>query len=238
MHALQQQEIDPPQISIWQLLSIWSLIGLQSFGGGASTLLLIQRAFTEKKRLLKPADITHYWSLCVFAPGINLIALAILIGKRLGGVRGILVSLIGMLLPSATITCLFAAGFVAIEHLAAVKAAFAGVVPATAGIMLLVGLRFALPQFQVARREGWLSTVLSTALVLVIFLAVAIFHLSVMIVLPAAGLFGLLIFRQLDHDDTAAKKTTEPLFLVEEPVVNGADQKENSSSAIKESMHD
>jgi chromate transporter len=34
-----------PGPGVWQLFGIWTRIGLQSFGGGASTTLLIQRVF-------------------------------------------------------------------------------------------------------------------------------------------------------------------------------------------------
>ncbi|HCJ32793.1 MAG TPA: hypothetical protein DHV65_00615, partial [Ktedonobacter sp.] len=47
----------------------------------------------------------HLWNLCIFTPGINLVALTVLIGRKLGGTWGIVVSLAGMLLPSAMVTC-------------------------------------------------------------------------------------------------------------------------------------
>jgi chromate transporter len=95
----------------WKLLSIWGKIGLQSFGGGATTTLLIQRNFIDIHHWMTMEDFTQYWNLCVFTPGINLVALTILIGRKLAGTRGIIASLVGLLLPSAFITCLLTAGF-------------------------------------------------------------------------------------------------------------------------------
>src|SRR5262249_37167793 len=95
----------------WQLLRIWTGIGLQSFGGGTSTVFLIQREFIEKRNWLTMEEYIILWNLCLFTPGINLASLTILIGRKLGGYRGIVASLVGMLLPSATITCLLTAGF-------------------------------------------------------------------------------------------------------------------------------
>src|SRR3989440_10747930 len=129
----------------WQLFRIWASIGLQSFGGGASTTFLIQRAFIEKHRWLSMEEFMYFWNLCVLTPGINLVALTVLIGKKLGGVWGIVVSLAGLLLPSAIITCLLAATFVQIENVAAVQAVLRGVVPATGGIIVLLGPYFWLP---------------------------------------------------------------------------------------------
>src|ERR1700724_3996479 len=107
-----------PQNSIsgaWQLFRIWASIGLQSFGGGASTTFLIQRTFIEKHSWLTMEEFLHLWNLCLLTPGINLVALTVLIGKKLGGAWGIVASLAGMLVPSAAITCLLAAIFKQIE---------------------------------------------------------------------------------------------------------------------------
>src|SRR5436309_10717278 len=102
------QDPKDPRPGTWKLFRIWTGVGLQSFGGGASTTLLIQRAFIEKHRWLSIEEFTHLWNLCILTPGINLVALTVLIGKKLGGTRGIIASLAGMLLPSAAITCLLA----------------------------------------------------------------------------------------------------------------------------------
>ena len=80
-----------------------------------------------------------------------MIALTVLIGRKLGGVRGIIASLAGLLLPSATITCFLAAIFQHIAGVAAVGAVLRGIVPATGGVMLLVGSNFAGPLLRRAR---------------------------------------------------------------------------------------
>lgn len=180
--------------STWHLLRIWAAIGLQSFGGGASTTFLIQHAFIDKYGWLTMEDFTNLWALCVFTPGINLVALTVLIGRRLGGASGIAASLLGLLLPSATITCLLAAGFKLVQNNSIVQAALRGVLPATAGIMLLVGLRFAQPQLSLARKEGLLSLSISAVLILACFTAIAVFQLSVIPVLLGAALIGMLAF--------------------------------------------
>src|SRR5947208_11493694 len=178
----------------WQLFRIWASIGLQSFGGGASTTFLIQRAFIEKHKWLSMEEFSYLWNLCILTPGINLVALTVLIGKKLGGAWGIAMSLAGMLLPSATITCLLAAIFKQIEHVAAVQAVLRGVIPATGGIMLLVGLNFALPLIRRGYKEGVLYLLASSVLIIACALAVIVLKLSVIIVLLGAVLLGALFF--------------------------------------------
>ncbi len=197
MHTIQQQPGTISSPGLWPLFRIWAAIGLQSFGGGATTIFLIQRAFIEKREWLTLEEFTHYWNLCVMVPGINLLALTILIGRKLGGGWGIVVSLLGLLLPSATITCLIAAIFKGIENLPATQAALKGIIPATGGIMLLVGLNFARPQLRLARQEGVPVMFICALFVLASILALTLFNVSVVLLLPAAGLLGVCLFTYL-----------------------------------------
>ena len=187
-------KLQDPRPGKWQLFRIWAAIGLQSFGGGASMTFLIQRAFIEKHKWLSMEEFIHLWNLCILTPGINLVALTVLIGKKLGGTRGIVASLAGLLLPSATITCLLAAIFKQIEHVAAVQAVLRGVVPATGGIMLLVGLNFALPLIRRGYKEGALYLLASSVLIIACALAVILLKLAVIIVVLAAVFLGALFF--------------------------------------------
>ncbi|HLG78607.1 MAG TPA: chromate transporter, partial [Ktedonobacteraceae bacterium] len=141
-------------------------------------------------------DYVHFWNLSLFAPGINLVALTILIGKRLGGTWGVFSSLVGLLLPSATITCLLTASFVQIEHVPAVQAILKGIVPATVGVTALVSLRFAQPEFKLARQEGFFSVGAGIFIILACTLATLLWKAPVFIILPAAGLLGIIFFKR------------------------------------------
>lgn len=202
-------KLQDPRPGKWRLFRIWASIGLQSFGGGASTTLLIQRAFIEKHTWLSMEEFAHLWNLCILTPGINLVALTVLIGKKLGGAWGIVVSLAGLLLPSATITCLLAALFIQIEHIAAVQAIFRGVVPATGGIMLVVGLNFALPLIRKGYKEGYIYLLASSVLLIACALAIIFLKLSVIIVILGAASLGTLFFSSRSTPPLHEKETGE-----------------------------
>lgn len=178
----------------WRLFRLWAGIGFQSFGGGASTQFLIQRTFTERYPWLTPEELLHYLSLCTLTPGINLIALTILIGRKLGGPVGVVASLAGLLGPSAAITCLLAALVVRFESNPAVPATLRGVVPATAGAMLLVGVNYARPLARTAARDGLGALVASVATVAAAALAIVVLRLPVALVVLAAIGVGIVIF--------------------------------------------
>lgn len=183
-----------PKLTFWLLFRVWGSIGLQSFGGGASTLFLIQHEFIDKHDWLTQEEFNHLWNLCLMTPGINIVAVTILIGRKLGGFPGIVASLAGLLLPSAAITCLLTAGFQQVEHSRIVQAILQGVIPATGGIMLLVGLRFAVPLLKQGRADGLLKLTVSFVLIALVAGAIIVFKITIPLVLLFAALVGIAFF--------------------------------------------
>ncbi|MBV9227960.1 MAG: IS110 family transposase [Chloroflexi bacterium] len=180
--------------NVWRLFCIWAWIGLTSFGGGASSLLQIQREFTEKRCWVTSKEFLHFWNLCQMTPGTSQIALSILIGRKLGGTPGIIASLIGLLLPSTVITYLLASGFQHIDSIPAMQAVWRGVIPATSGLMFLVSLRLARPLITRGRREGWSALSISLTMILACVVALLFFKVAVIVVLLAASLAGIILF--------------------------------------------
>lgn len=213
----------PARPGAWLLLRIWGGIGLQSFGGGASTSYLIYTTFVEKRAWLLPEEYNKFWNLSVMAPGINLVGMTILIGRKLGGVRGVLASLVGLLLPSAAITCLLTAAFLGVQRFAAVQAMLRGVIPATAGIMLVVGIKYAQPLVKELRAEGVPRLVMGLAIVLLVLLAIILLQIMIPIVLIGAVLLSIPIFT----------RPLPPVGTNAEPVGTGAKKEQE-----KEEVHD
>src|SRR5579872_25031 len=206
-HAVQKSVIQPAQQpGAWLLLRIWGRIGLQSFGGGASTLFLIQHEFMDKRDWLTQEEFSHLWSLCLMTPGINIIAVTVLIGRKLSGFRGIIASLVGLLLPSAAITCLLTAGFRLVENSHVVQAILQGVIPATGGIMLLVGMRFAVPLLKQGRLDSLLKLCISLVIIAGVAVTIIVFKITIPLVLLFAALVGVAFF------SSAAQPPSSPLL--------------------------
>ncbi len=169
------------------------MIGIQSFGGGSSTLILIQRACT-RHGWLEDGDFVRLWALVQIAPGINLIKLTFLIGHRLRGWPGLLAAGAGLILPSASATVLMTAGFTAISGQPLVQAALRGILPATIGLSLAMAVQMAQPLFSQARRQGRLRLGLHLAILVGAALLMAVNGVSPLAVLLAAGAVGILLF--------------------------------------------
>jgi chromate transporter len=176
-----------------KLLSIWTGIGLQSFGGGAATLYLIRRAAVEQHAWLSDEEFARYWGICQIAPGINILGLVTLIGWRVRGPLGIALALLGLLLPSAAITVVLTAIYAGVKDQPLVRAALRGVVPATVGLGLLLIYGMLRPLLQSSRREGRGSLALSVAVLLGSALLVGLAHVSVLAALWGAGTLVALV---------------------------------------------
>src|SRR5215471_1803098 len=146
------------RLSPWRLFWIWAVIGVQSFGGGSATLYLIRRVAVERRAWLSDEEFTRYWGICQIAPGINILGLVSLIGWRVAGAWGAVLSLIGLLMPSASITIAITSVYSVVREAPIVRAAIAGVVPATLGLGLLLSFTMVRPLLSSARRDGRFST--------------------------------------------------------------------------------
>lgn len=169
------------------LLREWFLIGLQSFGGGNATFALIRQAFVERTRWIGADEFNRLFALVQIAPGINLLALTILIGKRLLGWRGILLSLFGLLLPSVAVTTLLTAGYARVQHTAIAQNALHGFLPATVGLGCVTSIQMARTSLLEAKKEGRLSLALGLCLLAASGLAVGLLGWAVLPVLLLAG---------------------------------------------------
>lgn len=169
---------------------LWLSLGLQSFGGGLATLALIRRAAVDEQQWLTEAEFAHDWSLVQIAPGINLLALTILLGRRAAGVRGIALALLGLLLPSAAVTVLLTAAYQQVQNAPLVRDALHGIIPATVGLGLVTAWQIARPTLAQARRLGWGSHLLSLSLLLGSALAAWLLHPPVLVILCGAGMVG------------------------------------------------
>jgi chromate transporter len=105
-------------------------------GGGTSTLLLIRRLAVDRERWLSAREFGEAWALSQLSPGIHLVALAGLIGRRAAGTRGVVAAVAGMMIPAAAITVALTAGYSVIAASPIARAALAGVAPVTGGMTI------------------------------------------------------------------------------------------------------
>lgn len=189
---------DLARVRLSELARLWAGIGLQSFGGGASTLYLIHQA-CRAHGWLSEEEFTRAWALVQISPGINLLKLTVLIGYQLRGWPGLIIAVAGLLLPSAVVTVLMTAGLAAVREQPVIAAAMRGVVPATIGLSIAMGLDMAVSLLTVARKEGPASVIASVLIILAALLLLVIAHASPLLALGLGGTAGVFVLGRLSR---------------------------------------
>lgn len=181
--------------TLGRLFGAWLLIGIQSFGGGGATLVLIHAAFVEKFGWVNEDEFVRDNAICQLTPGINLLGLAVRIGGRIGQscgstAAGVALSLLGLLLPSVTITVGITGAYARVAGHPAVQSALRTVIPATVGLGILTAGNLIRPLMKTSLREGKISAAVTLAILVGAGGVVAAFRPPVFVVLLVAGVVG------------------------------------------------
>ena len=178
-------------VSNRDLVRVWFALGAQSFGGGSATLTLIRRAVVEKYEWVEASDFDADWSLCQVVPGVNLIAVTILLGRRIAGIRGVVIGLAGLLLPSVLITVLLTALYVQIRTHPLVHSALTGVIPASVGLGIYTAVQIAKAPIKQSRTDGTGRLIIAVAAIVSSAAVVTIYHVPAPMVLIAVACIGI-----------------------------------------------
>ena len=176
----------------------WFAISLQTFGGPAGQIAVMQRTLVDDKRWIGQRRFLHAMNYCMLLPGPEAQQLATYVGWLLHGTRGGLVAGGLFVLPGVVALLALSAIYVAFGSTVAVTALFAGLAPAVLAIVAQAVVR-------VGRRA--LTSPALVALAVASFLALALFGVPFPVVVLLAGVVGWLVGRHrpasLTHEPAA-----------------------------------
>jgi chromate transporter len=164
----------------------WFLISLQTFGGPAGQIAVMQRTLVDEKRWIGEKRFLHALNYCMLLPGPEAQQLAIYIGWLLNGAVGGLIAGILFVLPGLVAILLLSVLYVAQGDTALVSGLFLGLAPAVLAIVVQAVLRIGTRALR--------SRVL-VLLAVAAFLALALFGVPFPLVVLGAGLLGWAIHR-------------------------------------------
>ena len=122
--------------SLVQLVPIFFTLGCIAFGGPVAHIAMMRKEFVEKRKLLSEDEFLDLISACNLIPGPNSTELAIHLGYKFGGFRGLLVSGLCFILPAFCMVLLLAHLYVGAAFLPEVKVIFDGVKPVVVALVL------------------------------------------------------------------------------------------------------
>jgi chromate transporter len=164
----------------------WLAISLQTFGGPAGQIAVMQRVLVEEKRWIGQRRFLFALSYCTLLPGPEAQQLATYIGWLLNGTRGALIAGTLFVLPGAVALLVLSGIYVAYGDTATVTAIFSGLAPAVIAIVLQAVIR-------VSRRG--LTHPSLVGLAVTSFLALTLFEVPFPAVVLGAGVVGWLVGR-------------------------------------------
>jgi len=168
-------------IPFGQAVRAWFAISLQTFGGPAGQIAVMQRTLVDEKRWIGQKRFLHALSFCTLLPGPEAQQLAIYVGWLLNGLRGGLVAGVLFVAPGVLALLGLSALYVSAGDSTLVMALFAGLAPAVLAIV-------AQAVFRVGGRA--LGHPALVALAVAAFLALAVFGVSFPVVVAAAAAIG------------------------------------------------
>ena len=197
-------------------LRAWFLISLQTFGGPAGQIAVMQRFLVDDKRWMGQKRFLHALNYCMLLPGPEAQQLAIYTGWLLNGTRGGLAAGTLFVLPGAVAILALSIIYVAFGDTLAVSALFAGLAPAVLAIVVHAVWR-------VGKKS--LTGPGLIAIAVASFIALSIFGIAFPIVIAAAAAIGWALGRYAPamlHRPAKPKddNSSEPAPLISDDVLH------------------
>ena len=164
----------------------WFAISLQTFGGPAGQIAVMQRHLVDERRWIGQRRFLHALNYCMLLPGPEAQQLAIYVGWLLNGLRGGLVAGTLFVLPGVVALLALSAVYVGFGDTTVVTALFAGLAPAVVAIV-------AQAVWRVAGRA--LNNRLLVGFAVLAFVALAVFGVPFPIVIAVAAFAGWALHR-------------------------------------------
>ena len=165
----------------------WFLISLQTFGGPAGQIAVMQRTLVDEKGWLGQRRFLHALNYCMLLPGPEAQQLAIYTGWLLNGLRGGLVAGTLFVLPGVVALLVLSGIYVRFGDTSVVEAVFLGLGPAVIAIVVQAVVR-------VSRRALPSADLVGVAVAA--FLALSVFSVPFPAVVLSAGVVGWALGRR------------------------------------------
>jgi chromate transporter len=200
-------------IPLREATKAWFAISLQTFGGPAGQIAVMQRTLVDEKRWIGQQRFLFALSYCTLLPGPEAQQLATYVGWLLNGVKGALVAGILFILPGVVALLVLSSVYVAYGDTTLVEALFLGLAPAVIAIVVQAVIRVA--------RKG-LGHPALVGLAVVSFVALTFFAVPFPVVVGVSALIGWALGRVIPQLTTpkAAPEDDGPTPLISDDALH------------------
>jgi chromate transporter len=167
-------------------------IGATSWGGFMALISVVQKQVVEKDHKIENELLLEGISLASVLPGPVAFNVVTFIGFRLRGIKGAIVSMTGILLPSFLLMLLLSFLYIKYGNIPSFNHFFAGVLPAVAAVIISVAITMAKKNISDAP-QAFIAVV--TAIIIVLSKSFS----TTLIVMLVSGIAGYLIYHKPSH---------------------------------------
>ena len=176
-----------------ELFLTFAKIGMFTFGGGYAMISIIEHTCVEKKKWMTHDEMMNMTVIAESTPGPIAINCATYVGYKHGGIVGAIASTLGMVLPSFMIIYVISMFLDGFMQMTWVANAFKGIKIGVGIIILSVGIKMLKQMW--AHKKLFARVVMFCAFAVMLLVNVFAIRLSSIVLLVAAGLISLIIFK-------------------------------------------
>ena len=157
-----------------------------TFGGGYVIITLMKKKFVEQYQWIDENEMLDVTAIAQSSPGPIAVNASILIGYRMAGVPGALITVFGTVLPPFIILSVISVVYTAFRDSVLVGYALRGMQAGVAAVIIDAVINM-------VREITKLKRILPILLMLAVFIAAYIFDVSVILIILISGMLGILI---------------------------------------------
>lgn len=164
------------------LFLTFAKISATCFGGGYAMLPFFQRYLAEEKQWVTSGDLSDIYAIAQCTPGVISVNTSTAVGYRVGGFPGALCATLGVLFPPMIIITILAACLWRFAQVEWVQHALGGIRACVCALMLHSVIKLS---------KDAIIDPLTAVIAGIVFLCAALWGLSPILLVAAAGVFGL-----------------------------------------------
>lgn len=169
----------------WKLFTSTFYLSALTFGGGFVIIPLMKKKFVDDLKWLEEEEMLNLAAIAQSSPGAVAVNASILLGYRVAGILGAIVTILGTILPPLIIISVISFFYDAFRQNLIVSAVLrgmqAGVTAVIADVVISLGGK-------IAKSKDWISIIVMVAS----FVATYFLKINVMFIIIACGVIGAL----------------------------------------------
>lgn len=171
---------------LWTLFKSCFIISACTFGGGMVIISMLQKKFVEELKWISEDEVMDMVAIAESSPGVMAVNTSIIIGYKIAGVKGALLTVLGTILPPMVILSVISLFYVQFRSNRMVVLVLKGMQAGVAAVMINVTITMCLNVLKDKRLSSMLMLVAAAV-------AAVVFKVDIIVLIIISGIIGGLL---------------------------------------------